>query len=79
MLLFKRIIYRLIQWKRVHENIIEISFTEDHGWLSTSKGFMESQQSEGPVLPPQLIDLLIDVNSDDGLDDKGEDDGKLFW
>ena len=75
----RRANYRAALWKRSHIPIFEHPSATGHGWMVNDDGHMEPHWSDGPVLPPSLIDILqsgkedgqsdSDTDDEDGMDD----------
>ena len=66
--------YHAAQWKRSHIHQIELPPPTDHGCTMTDD-ILEPLWSDGPVLPPSLIDILstsssaVDSDSESDMDE----------
>ena len=73
----QRVNYRLAQWKRSHENIVECPPPEEHGWVLSENNILEPLWCNAPNLPAHLVDLLANQNIDLNMNENEEDDGEV--
>ena len=63
---FKCVKYRVAQWKRAKNAIVDMPPATDHGWIQIpsdeSAPILEPYWSDGPVLPPKMVDILVEQN-----------------
>ena len=57
--------YRVAQWKKAQITIFDVPPATSHGWVEGDDGFLEPIWSDGPVLPPTLVDVLVRDEMDD--------------
>lgn len=81
-----RVNHRLANYKRAHIPIfwLPMPYDADQGWERTEEGTLEPLWSNGPILPPTLVDLLMDTQNemeenedDEELEESDDDDVEL--
>ena len=69
-----RVNHRLANYKRAHIPIFvrPKPHDVDQGWEKTEDGTLEPVWSSGPILPPTLVDLLLETTQE--MDENEDDD-----
>ena len=68
----QRVNHRVASYRRAAEPIFERPkpYDEGQGWLKTEQGVLEPVWSNGPILPPSLVDLVgVDDDENEDCDD----------
>ncbi len=70
----QRVNYRVVQWKRANIPIFHVPPATSHGWVMGDDGRLEPLWSDGPVLPPSIVDILARNDEEDNEEDNEEDE-----